>query len=229
MRLKLFSSVMLILAATSAVVAQTGATANLPTAQSSPSPVAPLAPATPPSASSGAIVAPPSPFSPPAPATPEAGTVTLRYKFTPGQVLKYRMTMNMNMATGAAGRSFNTTTTGGGDMTYTVQSVDASGNATVLVQATSFDMATKLNGQTIAMPASATDALKKGYTVVLSPTGKMVSMSGLGTQAGGMDINQLMNSSGLGGLSQLPDQPVKVGDVWRASSSLGAMGGTDIH
>jgi hypothetical protein len=232
MRLNSYLAALALLIAPVAVCAQDAAAPSdqAPPQASGPAP----APAQPPPPT----VVPP-PAAAPAPSAPSgplaAGTVLMRFKYVQGEVLRYHMTMNMAMSIPMNGQSMPMNTTADMTTTQTVQSVDAQGNATLIATIDNPNMNMTMNGQPFPLPASATDSLKTGYTEVISPLGGILSMkaNAPAAQAGGSagmaapgmpSVTGMFGQGQLSGLTALPDHPVKVGDIWRTTGSLAALG-----
>jgi len=164
---------------------------------------------------------------PASPSTPAAPAVTLRYKFAVGQVHRYQydMAMDMLMQTGQTGAGIPINMTMQMVMRQTVKSIrPADGAATLTTQIESMHMSR--GGQEMPLPEVQQEKMKQPFTQVMLPTGKILSMEapGLSGMGGpGMDFSKGM----FGGLSALPDGPVKVGDTW-SSAGTAAMMGLDI-
>ncbi len=160
----------------------------------------------------------------PAAAAPAASLVTLRYKFAVGQVRRYEYDMGMNMM-------MQTGQTGGGipmDMEMhmitrqTVKSIrPTDGAATLSTQVESMHMLR--GGQEIPMPEAQQTQMKQSFTLVMLPTGKVLSMTSPALSvmnAPGMDFSKNMFS----GTALLPDAAVKVGDTWNGIADAAAAG-----
>ena len=161
----------------------------------------------------------------PATAAPAAtAPLILRYKFSPGQTLRYKLTVDstgtLRMATGTTmplKQHMEMT------MRQSVTDVRASDGAATLslgLEAVSGTM----NGQ--ALPPQATQAMQKDLgTMVLSPTGKVLSFQAQAPQGGlampGMDMKSMAQ-----GRTVFPDGPVKVGDTWKSAITSEAVGMT---
>lgn len=164
---------------------------------------------------------------PASPSTPAAPAVTLRYKFTVGQVHRYEydMAVEMLMQTGQTGAGMPIDMTMKMTMRQTVKSIrPADGAATIVTQIDSMHMLR--GGQEMPLPEAQQEKMKQPFTQVMLPTGKILSMkapslSGMGGP--GMDFSKGMFSS----MAALPAGPVKVGDTWSGSSTA-AMLGLDI-
>lgn len=150
-----------------------------------------------------------------------AQTVTLRYKFTPGQSRAYHFTMDSDGAlTRPQGQPFPIKQHMEAMMHQTVKSVDDKGAATI---ATSFDsVSLTMNGQPVPMQNAA--AMPPPTTIVMTPTGKIVSVQAppsTPAMGPGMGLNNLMMFHSN---STLPEGPVKVGDKWDSTVDVAAMG-----
>lgn len=157
-----------------------------------------------------------------------ASAVTLRYKFTPGQTRRYKMamTMNMTMLTGQSGAGVPMNMTMTMTTKQTVKSVRASdGAATVVAQVE--DIETNAGGKEVALPAAQQAQMKKPFTTVMLPTGKVLSFQMPGftniptTGMPGMDLSKGLMSSSVA----FPDAPVKVGNSWPGTIGSGIMAG----
>lgn len=153
-------------------------------------------------------------------ASPAASPVTLRYKFTVGQVHRYQydMDMNMLMMTGQAGAGIPIDMTMQMIMRQTVKSIrPTDGAATLVTQIESLHMLR--GGQETPVPEAQQEKMKQPFTQVMLPTGKILSMEmpafgGAGVP--GMDFSKGMFSE----TAFLPQSPVKVGDHWTGSASV---------
>ncbi len=164
----------------------------------------------------------------PTPAAPAAGTVTLRYKFAPGQVHRYKMTTNMTgtMMTGQSGAGFPINTATQIIMKQTVKDVRASdGAATISTEIESMRVA--MNGQEQPLPDAQQASLKKPITQVMLPTGKVLSMKlpdTPGMSLPGMDFSKSFSSLSVA----FPDGPLKAGDTWKGTVAAPGMEGTSL-
>jgi len=165
----------------------------------------------------------------PAPPTaPAAGTATLRYKFTPGQVHRYKMTTNMvgTMLTGQSGAGFPLNTATQIIMKQTVKDVRASdGAATIETEIESMRLA--MNGKEQPMPDAQKATISKPFTQVMLPTGKVLSMKmpdmpGAGMP--GMDFSKSFSSLSVA----FPAGPLKAGETWKSAISAPGMEGTNL-
>lgn len=160
-------------------------------------------------------------------APPDASAVTLRYKFTPGQTRRYKMTMTMNdtTLTGQSGADVPMNMVMTMTMKQTVKSVRPSdGAATIVAQLEG--MEENFNGKAYHLPAAMQAKMKHPFTTVMLPTGKVLSLqipltssAGIPGMPGGDFGNGYISSV------TLPDTPVKVGDSWPGSvaSSMAGM------
>lgn len=155
--------------------------------------------------------------------------ITLRYKYTLGEVRRYQMTMDMDMTMHMAARPasmpqmppMHTHMV----MAYsqTVQSVQPDGSATLVSHIT--QMTTTLNGHVVFLPQTMTSADAQSFTIVMSPTGKMLSMtlppSVQSKMPAGMDFSKI------GGIApaMLPEDAVRIGDTWGGPADMPQMFG----
>jgi hypothetical protein len=160
---------------------------------------------------------------------PTAAPVTLRLKYTPGEVLHYKMTMDMDMTTTMNGQAANSAAAippmkqhMETAMDQTVQSVNpADGSATLLEHIT--QMTSTMNGQPVPGMDALTNAYKDGFTMIMSPSGKILSFKMPPPIAGklppGMDLSKI------GGMAatMLPAGPVRAGDTWGSDTDLSPM------
>lgn len=164
------------------------------------------------------------PAAPGAPAPPKA--VVLRYKFVPGDVQRYRMTMDMHMtmtgSTLATGTfplppmEMHTETV----MARTVEAVNpVNGNATVGIHVES--VTGDVNGKPVPQTPStgATD-----QTVTITPSGKMTMETmpdGAGGRAGSSNMSGLREMNRLMAIGVFPEGPIGIGRSWSATGSMG--------
>lgn len=157
---------------------------------------------------------------PPAPTAAPGPAVTLRYKFTPGQVLRYRMTTDTDgtIQMGTGGMSIPLKDHMVIVMRQTVKSVRATDGAATLESGIDSVTGTA-NGQPLP-PAATAQLEKRTTTLVLSPIGKVLSMQmPAGTPMAGMG-----NITQSGTESALPAGPVHVGDTWSGDAALSSIG-----
>lgn len=149
------------------------------------------------------------------------GAVLLRYRFVPGQTLTYQLTADVQAHTTTAGLpagGSGLTPMGGaasstqvsGVLQQHVESVDASGGATVTVTLSSLVVTATVGGQTTPLTATAVPTT----TVYIAPDGGQHSR-------GAVAMNGL---NGLNGVSTqsvgaLPPGPVLPGARWTTTSS----------
>ncbi len=165
--------------------------------------------------------------------TPAPVAVLLKYKFTPGEVLRYKYATDTSSAGGYTSFSSNVpmVTHMTAVLTYTVQSVEpATGNATIHMAFGQPTMTMTANGATMPISVPA-DSLGDG-TIVVSPTGAQISMK-LDTPdpaPDGSGATSMAASGGsMGQFSQLPDHPVSVGDIWRSVIRFGSTIGGQMY
>jgi hypothetical protein len=163
------------------------------------------------------------PTTPAAPTVPAGPAVTLRYKFTPGQILRYQMVMDTDghIQMGEAG---------GTDIPLkdhmviverqTVKSVRPTDGAATLESHVESVTGTA-NGQPLP-PAATSQMQNQTTTMVLTPTGKVLSMQ----MPGGMPMAGMGNITQSGTEAALPLAPVHVGDTWNSAASVGGIGTT---
>ena len=160
----------------------------------------------------------------PAPSAPNAQSITLRYKFTPGQIHRFKFHIDMDglMPSPAGGAGTPLQMTMQMTMRQTVKNVRASdGAATISSQIE--DAHTVVNGKETALPQAQLDQMKKPSTMVMLPSGKILSfdmpaIGGAGLP--GTDFSQGMFNS----TAALPDGPVRVGDTWKGSAGMPVAG-----
>lgn len=168
------------------------------------------------------------PAAPAAPAAPVAGTATLRYKFTPGQAHRYKLTTNMvgTMMTGQSGAGFPLNTATQIIMKQTVKDVRASdGAATITTEIESMRLA--MNGKEQPVPDAQQAAFKKPITQVMLPTGKVLSFTmpdTPGMSMPGMDFSKSFSSLSVA----FPEGPLKTGEDWKSTISAPGMEGTNL-
>jgi len=155
-----------------------------------------------------------------APAATTPGAVLLRYKFHKGDRYRYKMSMDNigNVTAGTMTVPMKQHMEIG--MTQTVTDIDAAtGNATIQVQLTSFDM--QMNGKAQPLPPAVLEPLKKASQIVMSPSGKVVTadVPAAGAAMGGQSPWASMQSTPV-----LPEQAVKPGDSWEQVQQIPGMG-----
>jgi len=162
-------------------------------------------------------------------ATPTSGAlgqgapITLRMKFRTGNVTKYRMVMDMNMAMNMSGQpkpmhvAMRMTAT----MRQKILKVLPDGSAEVKASTSGFK--TVLNGQPFKAP---TVANVGPITMTIDPLGRPKNMQSQDKTISPMLSNMFGGSGGATMPDMLPDHPVKVGDTWSGSFPLPMLGGT---
>lgn len=158
------------------------------------------------------------------PAAPAPQAVALRYKFVPGQMHRYQMTMTMKglMLTGQSGAGLPLNSSMRLIFQQTVKEVRASDGAATLV-AQIEEVHSLMNGQETALPEAQQAKMKQPYTIVMLPTGKMLSADIPSLNASalpGMDMSKGLFS----GSAFLPDGPVKIGDTWNGVAASPMVG-----
>lgn len=140
----------------------------------------------------------------------ENSGVTLRYKFTTGELLRYnmKMVMNMNMVISGQAKAVPMTMTG----VYRIRTVKVLSNGDAEVRAAIESMKNVVDGHEMPMKASSMPV----FSYVMSPRGEMSQFKTVG--GGGMmgaAGNPLGGMSGMQGTSPVfPENGVKVGDAW---------------
>lgn len=161
---------------------------------------------------------------------PAPAAVLLRYKFTPGEVIRDKTTTDTNMTMpnvpglpATAAMSYKTHM----EMVnrQTVKSVRASDGAATLVVTTE-SLTSTMNGK--PLHTAALTSVKQGVdTLVITPAGKLLSFkAGKGTSPvviTGFDMSKMEGNTP----AALPDGPIKVGDTWDTVADLsGFMAGS---
>lgn len=157
-------------------------------------------------------------------AVPTTGGVMLRYKFTPGQTRAYKFTMDSDgmLMGGPQGQGFPIKQHMDAVMRQTVKEVRPSdGAATIQVGYDSMKMT--MNGQPMPMPQQAAGAMTQVGTIVMMPTGKVVSFTAAGAANGGPlgNMNSMFQNMNQG---TFPEGAVKADDTWEAKVDMAAMG-----
>jgi hypothetical protein len=142
-----------------------------------------------------------------------ANSVSLRYKFIPGNVYRYKVSIAFELKTPGDGQTSLTTSTVTGSFENTVKSVDSNGDATLSGQMHDVTDTVAINGQQVQLPQSVVDNLELTSTEVLSPLGKIISISQASPSSGG--ASSMMGPSTMFAYATLPDHPVKINDTWR--------------
>lgn len=140
-------------------------------------------------------------------------SVTLRYKFAPGQMRRWKMhtSQSSTLLTGksAAPMPLNMTT----DMVVrqivkTVRATDGAATSSGEIE----DLHVFTNGKETPFPNNSF-AQKKSYTIIALPSGKVISFQMSGTP----EKEQSNNFTGSNIV--LPDRPLKIGDSWRGTAT----------
>lgn len=168
---------------------------------------------------------------------PARGATTLRWKFTPGETLRYVMHMKMTMKFDSAAAPVTTTATQVSEMSWVIESVDADGVASVTQtidrmqmkmispQGVMIDYDSSGNGETGGMSKMLAPLLEamvnKPISLKVDPRGQQSDVQvpqsmidgankipGLGSMLSGDTIGQMS------GLGTLPKDAVSEGDVW---------------
>jgi len=144
----------------------------------------------------------------------EAGKI-LAFKFKPGEVTRYRTTMDMK--TGMMGQTMAVKMDL--EQSNTVQEVLPSGSARVEQRLDKVSMTSE--SPMGAMLATVAKQLEgKSFQIVTSPSGKVESVSGLSglgeMPQGGMDMDQMASNF----YAPFPEKPVKPGDSWTQEKTI---------
>lgn len=164
----------------------------------------------------------------PAPTAPAAGAVTLRYKFTPGQVHRYKMTNNVTgtVLTGQSGAGIPLNMASQIILKQTVKDIRATdGAATLVTEIESLRYA--MNGQEQTVPDAQQANMKKPISLLVLPTGKLVSTlpaDSPGLSMPAMDFSKAFVSF----ITVLPEVPVKAGDNWKSTLVAPGMMGMNL-
>ena len=145
-------------------------------------------------------------------------SVTLRYKYVPGQTRRYRLHTRMDTILLQVGHQAQPALAVTIDLVIrqTVQNVRASdGAATSIGQVEEFHVFS--NGKETSLPYPSSVQMKRPYTVVSLPSGKVLSVQlsaplpGLSTLYPGKEFS--------GPSVTFPSHPVKVGDSWAGTTA----------
>lgn len=169
------------------------------------------------------------PAAAPATTAPDAKTATLRFKWTPGQTLRYKLLLDTKgqLSMGQGRPAFPMNQHMEMVMHQNVKDVNATtGAATIDTGLDSMTMT--MNGAERPLPADQLAKMKNLATMVMTPTGKVLSTKMNGqTPGGGMmpGMNMTQNNMlGSGSLGQLPDKAVGIGDTWKSALVAGMPG-----
>ena len=145
-------------------------------------------------------------------------SVTLRYKYVPGQTRRYKLHTRMDtiLLPGVSGAQPALAVTIDLIIRQTVQNVRASdGAATSIGQVEEFHVFS--NGKETSLPYPSSVQMKRPYTVVSLPSGKVLSVQlsaplpGLSTLYPGKEFS--------GPSVTFPSHPLKVGDSWAGTTA----------
>ncbi|MCX6344636.1 MAG: hypothetical protein NT018_06145 [Armatimonadetes bacterium] len=144
-------------------------------------------------------------------------SLSFEMKFKPGQIDKYKMTMDMTMdmpnMPKAAGAPSKTTMNMTADITQEVVSVNPDGSAKIKASVSNMKM--NMPG----MPGGAMpDMPKTEFTMTMSKDGKVLSTEGMDDMPGmsGVDMKQMANQMS----GSLPGKSVSVGDTWKSKVAM---------
>jgi hypothetical protein len=149
-----------------------------------------------------------------------AHAVRLRFKFTKGEVLRYKMlTAGASRTEGAGMPAIPMEFTMDMVVVQKVLDVDAQGTARVAMQVSQGNMKMKMGENEHAMPFPAEKAVLRitARGKVTPVSGQPGETAGMGKAAGlGFDL------SDIGGAMQFPERDLKVGDSWRGTEKMKA-------
>jgi hypothetical protein len=161
----------------------------------------------------------------PTPAPTANGAVTLLYKFVVGQDQKYQMTTTTTGTLDINGRAMPMTQTVTGDIHQVITKVDKNGDGTIAMSFDNLNMNMVVNGSAIPIPPDQVSKMMTGFSTTLSPQGKLIGMTtAAGAPAGAADTSKILSQGLSGNVAILPDHPVNIGDTWRGSMNLAALG-----
>ena len=168
----------------------------------------------------------------------------LRWKFQPGQTLHYEVQQDVKTKGNVGAQAIGMTMKMTMDMTWKVDAVDAQGNGSLTMtldrvrmkadlpqgMSMEYDSASDKEPEGLAkMLASSFKAmLKQPITMKTSPRGKMsdvkvpAAMQGLLKQANN-PAGEMLSAEGmqkLGGMSALPEEPIKPGKTWSEKATV---------
>ncbi len=152
--------------------------------------------------------------------------ILLKYKYSPGEVLKFQVAENIDSQVTVGTRTTPVTSHTVSELTQTVKSVDpTTGNATLQVQ---FGRPTMtLDGKVVNLPLAPATAAN-GVTMVVTPAGNPKSVTGgIGASSVFMGSGSTppgILSGSFGQLSVFPSHTVRIGDAWRSSSAVAQAG-----
>jgi hypothetical protein len=132
------------------------------------------------------------------------GGTALALTLSQGQTYRYHMDMSFTGSVKVAGQEAPVSTQFGEDFTWKVESVDASGTATVTMTVES--LASTVNGKTTPAEGPITVQVKVAKDGRILTAGNLAITSGSGSTQAFPGTDQF--------LPLLPDHPVKPGDMW---------------
>jgi len=149
-----------------------------------------------------------------------AHAVRLRFQFTKGEVLRYKMMMaGASRSEGAGMPAMSMEFTMDAMFVQKVLDVDAQGTARVAMQVSQGTMKMKMGENEHTMPFPAQKAVLR-----ITARGKVTSVSGQPGEKGGMGeaAGLGFDLSDISGAMQFPERDLKVGDSWRATEKMKA-------
>ena len=154
-----------------------------------------------------------------------AEPVAFEYKFTKGEVDKYRLTIDMNIS--AAGVPADTAPMNSKISLVLLQkTLDVLEDGTAKIQVSYTDQSMSMPG----MPKEQAAKLpSQTITMNMSKDGKVLSMDGVGNLVGtaagpGMDFGQMLSQVGYSGI--FPPKPINVGESWSQAVPIPFGGGS---
>jgi len=153
--------------------------------------------------------------SPPS-ANPPPAKHTLRYKFRPGETLKWQMEQRLDVETTISGNTLTTEAFTGQVKVWRIKEVAADGSATLENSVEEVDMRQKLSGRAEVRYNSRTDKRAPlGFENVAQSIGVPLSRVQVDAQGKVLKREHLLGSRLHSQLTVLlPDQPVAVGETW---------------
>lgn len=135
-------------------------------------------------------------------------SVTLQYKYTAGELLRYKMVMDASMQLDTPNGSLTIPVRMAAVMKQRTKRVLKDGNAELVVAFESMRM--QLGTEVREMPVKELPVM----TVTVSKHGQVCSANVPGMAANPFMNSQMMNSGGFGNYVVFPEGPIKVGDAW---------------
>lgn len=148
----------------------------------------------------------------------DAGAISFEYKFKPGQVDKYKTTMDMTMDMPGMPAQFkngssNNTMTASFITTQKVLSVNKDGTAKVEMTLSNFDM--KIGGMSMNSLAK---MMEQKTTMTMSKEGGIGGLEGMDkASSGGMDTKSLFSQMSS---YQMPHKRINKGDTWVSTTPM---------